>query len=784
MKISNKILAAALSAAMLTSMSVSAAADVVDVDENESIVAGEYVSVSKSTEITDEASLNEKLSEITLTLKATLGIGDDYTSYNGDFADNITNRLWYLSWSNENHGISVTAAEDGTVMRYRKNYYTKQTTYQSYNNFYNPKFQAHTKADAMVIAEVFLDNVLKENEGAVFTTQNYNTLSPTSVSNYYFNATLTVNGIEAPVSVSITVSADTLEVINFYRSDLGSSYYGDYPEVTSYYSESQAFKNLSTKFDHTLKYYITYDEDDTEHSNPKAELRYKFISTGTWFFDAKTGEAINRDELFDDLYYTEDDMVFDSAESTTTDSAENGAPESSYKLTEVELESIEKLKDIMGGEDISAILCERYPEFGLDNFDLISTSYTRNTETDEVTATLSFSKKVTKGSQIGMDEDVFKERSKNNVYYIRKNITANGKTGELFTYYTSYPYVSSKYSAQKTYTTDSLKIAQNFLKKNFGTEFGTSELTYTYTSDTGIYTVYNFTHTVNGYTLDQNYLSVRVNNIDGTVDTFTKCWIDNVEFESPDGIISAEKALEIYTSIYSAKHLYVTVPVAIDEQNPDFEPYIDAGNTYVLSFVEAYQLYTDTYASGVKAKDGTLLTSTASSTQKLAFTDIDDCESKEIIEKLAAYGITFGGTEFEPKTLLTQQDMLVYLLNSMGMSYSVEDLDEDYQEWLYEEAVYYGFITKDEIDPDKLMRKEDVAKAVIMPSEYNAAAALNGLFKANYADSSEITDGYLSYIAIADALDLINADENNNIDPNGLMTREDLAKVVYAFMSR
>ena len=83
-----------------------------------------------------------------------------------------------------------------------------------------------------------------------------------------------------------------------------------------------------------------------------------------------------------------------------------------------------------------------------------------------------------------MSEAEFKaSKERKNIYYIRKNITADGKTGELFNYNTSYPYVNEKYSNNKTYKTDSMNVAEKFLTKHFSEEFGASALTNTYTNN-------------------------------------------------------------------------------------------------------------------------------------------------------------------------------------------------------------------------------------------------------------------------------------------------------------
>ena len=155
-----------------------------------------------------------------------------------------------------------------------------------------------------------------------------------------------------------------------------------------------------------------------------------------------------------------------------------------------------------------------------------------------------------------------------------------------------------------------------------------------------------------------------------------------------------------------------------------------------------------------------------------------------MVKKLAEYGITYGGTVFDPKKTLTQYEMLVFLLNSMGGRYSVENTEEGDIDSVYSQAAYYGFIDESEKAPERNMKKEDVAKAVIRATEYGAAATLTGLFKAEYKDAAKISDGFASYLLIADETGIMSADGENNINPLEYMTREDLAKVIYAFMDR
>ncbi len=811
MKVHKKIVAAALAVAMSSALCAATSAepeqlieepveaeyDIIEIDEPDkeytTIVYPGHVVSTPSTEVTDSAEIDQKLAEITLSVRNTIGIGDEYTSFNGNFSDSVTNRMWYLYWSNEDNDINVTAAEDGTVIRYNKYYHNNSSnSYSAYNRFYNPKFQKASREDAVGSVKRFLRRVLNETESFVIGEQfNEDILSPLGRSSYYFYATLTVNGLETPINLSITVDSNTLEVTSFSRNDFNDSYFGGYPSASTIYAESNAFKALSGKFESTLKYYIVYDESDTEHLHPKAQLQYRFSPTGDWYFDALTGDTVDRNKLYEEVFGRGTANTTNSSyDMEVMEEAPAAEPDmKSYTLTQVELDNIEKMKDVLSPEKIALKITEKYPEFGLQYFEIANSSYTRNTDTDEVTTSLYFTKRVTRGSEIGMSASAFKENTSNGkqIYYIRKYVTADGKTGELKNYYTSMPYVNEKDYDSGKRKVDTLSVGEEFLKKNFPNEFGASALTNTYINGNNTTANYTFTNTVNGYPLESNSLSVIVNSIDGTINSFEKWWTDGVEFESADGIISAEKALEIFTSDFTPKLQYITIPVAIDDKAPEFRPYINAGwgGSYVYSFKTAYILTNDGKTYAVKAKDGELLKYDYSTDSEIAvYSDIDECRYPEKINKLAAYGISFGGTSFEPKKTLTQLDMIVFLLNSMGCRYSVENINDDYTDSIYREAAYYGFVDAGEKSPDLIMRKQDVAKTIIRASEYGATAALSGLFKADYKDADSITEGYAPYLMIADEAGLFDADSQNNIHPLTAMTREDLAIAIYAFMDR
>ena len=59
---------------------------------------------------------DQRLTRVTLAVKGTLGIGDEYTEFYGEPDETPLGTRWSLSWKNEEGELSVTATDEGKVL--------------------------------------------------------------------------------------------------------------------------------------------------------------------------------------------------------------------------------------------------------------------------------------------------------------------------------------------------------------------------------------------------------------------------------------------------------------------------------------------------------------------------------------------------------------------------------------------------------------------------------------------------------------------------------------------
>ena len=67
----------------------------------------------------------EQLKRVTLQVKTTLDIGDDYTSFNGDSYTYGGRAWWWLYWEKEDESLYVTCDDEGKVYSFDHYYYNE-----------------------------------------------------------------------------------------------------------------------------------------------------------------------------------------------------------------------------------------------------------------------------------------------------------------------------------------------------------------------------------------------------------------------------------------------------------------------------------------------------------------------------------------------------------------------------------------------------------------------------------------------------------------------------------
>lgn len=697
-----------------------------------------------------EESMDTALADITLIVKNTLDISDDYTEFSGDYDDYLAGQ-WYLYWSKEDRELSVTANAQGKVMELYSYTYT-----ESSDNFYgfDPAFPALSAQEAEETAMGWLEKILGDGESARIDSYRVS-LSGEDV--YRFSGTVCLNGLPSPISFSLRLDGDK-QLTSFSRSDSYGGYVGDIPAADAAVEESEAAETLASAVAMEL-YWVAEDGE--------ASLRYVPNWSRT-VVTANDGEAVDMEALYDSFYGMAGGgaVAMEAAAEAPAAAMDNGRG-----LTEVELASIDNYAGAMTAEAMDDLL-RGMEALGLDDgFGLKKSDYSMDPETGDITASLRFTKTMTESELYGYSAEQFREFQEwGDTLTINKYISLNAKTGELISVRTNYPLweldESESLAEQKL---DAL--AEDFLAAAAPDHFAQAERC----SLSAYGDSRTWAQVEQGYFFPENRLTVSLNAATGCVDSYYCYWDEEIGFGSTD-ILSEEEAVALYTGGMELVLGYTAWPEELDESDPLMKAYIDWGYTWIESLRLAWYYEDRDEVQGLDAVSGEMIRS-GSSARDYAYSDLQGCAREEDILALASAGIGLSGGEFQPAEALDMRTAVI-LLQQAGGSLYAEDWDD---ETLGENAAYEGFIAKADWDPDAAMSRMDFIKAILNASRYADAAALEGIWAASFKDGKDIAAEDLAYAALAQALGMATEQE---LRPYDICTRAEAAGILAGFMKQ
>lgn len=672
------------------------------------------------------AEMDTELTAVTEKVVAALDIADDYTDFSGSYNDGLTPG-WSLWWSKDGESLSVTCRTDGLIT---EAYWWRDP--DSYDRFYgyDAAFPAIAEDAARRQAEAWLSRLTGGDERARIDSSS---ASLSSDGEYTFSGRILINGLESPITFSLRIGAAGLSY--FSRSDSYKGYIGETPAARTGVSKNDAAPLLKDAVEMEL-YYV--NDGDT------AYLRYIPVGAYT-VVDALTGEAVDMDALYASFgggYYAPEAPM---AEASMTADTDNGTGRA---LTETELSSIANYADALPAEELDAAL-RAIGDLGLSDFELSRCSYSMDAE-GNITASLRYTCEMTADNLFGYSmESYWDMLDWGGSPIVTKYITADAKTGVLVSVSTSY----SLWDKDDTLPPDEA-AAERFI--------GTVAPEYAAESALCTLRGYNdgesftFARVHDGYFYPENYLYVSLNAATGTVDTYYTRWDDDAAFAPSDGIVSEAEAIEAYTGALDVTLGYVAWPEAIDYDDPTLYAYADWGYSYAESLRLAYYYGGTSSVSAVDALSGEPVRQDPAG--GYLYIDLEGVPERAYIEALAAVGVGFAGTEFLPEAPLTMADAARLLLSSAG--YHADAWGDDS---LKNEAVWMGFITAEEWEPERTLTQADFICMVIRASRYGDAAALEGI----------------GFGAVAKALGMIGGEL-----PKDACTRADAARLLYNFMAR
>ncbi|MBE7062921.1 MAG: hypothetical protein E7390_03915 [Ruminococcaceae bacterium] len=445
--------------------------------------------------------------------------------------------------------------------------------------------------------------------------------------------------------------------------------------------------------------------------------------------DAATGKGFNP---FADEAFGRNDKNAAAEETLMSGDAASGA---SATLTPQERKVIEEMAGLLSYEQAVEKL-KSVPYFRIPADAVLQAGNTYKTEEERYILRISLS---------GKDED--------NYSYTYGEL--DGQTGEILQFYTG-----GREEEQGTVNEEAAKEIYDAFATDYLASY--TPVLAEKKTEVGEKSVYiTAERTENGIPVNGDGVSVTVSP-DGKIISYYLNWKQNVSFQSPGGILSAEAAYGILFANGAPRLSYY------------------AGNArsaviYVLA---------DRGYAFIDAAKGTLLNYNGTPYVKktaAAYTDVAGHYAEEAILALASIDARLGDATFQPDKVITQAEF-VGLVSSCIMDYypiTGGVLDEAR---LYSYAVNRGVLAADEEAPDAPLTRELAVSYLLRAMDYGRFAEIEGIFRCDFADADAINSELYGYVAIAKGLGLVKGDGDGNFAPARQMTRGEAAVLIYNYL--
>ena len=685
----------------------------------------------------EEADADAKLAEITQSVKDTLSLDTDgYSYFEGNYSDQELASLWDLYWDGESGSLSVSALDDGTII----SYYRYDNMDESSSREGLPTFPQGDPAKAKAAAQSFLDRVLTPGVESVVLEDPG---EPTSLSSttFRFNGTILLNGLPSPLTYSLTVRASDNQVTRFWRDAPGTMFLGDIPGADAKATPAEAAAALKSTLSLRLEY-ILPDGDSTQ-----AVLCYLPNAGHEFYVDAQSGQLVDLTALEEEMYR------FAGMGGTAGDSgaASDTAAETEESLSEAEQAGIAQMEGVLSSQTLDSAL-RAVTEYGLAGYELVSARFSVGTaEGDEaapVTCALRYSKSGDKG-------------------VATRSFTVDARTGEVQRLSSYIPW-SEDDQAVLTRAEAQAK-AEAFLKARFGDRYSHLALYETpgqeavpLDSDASVSAwSFRFARQENGYFFPDQYFTVRVDSTDGSVCGLSYYYDEAVTFASPEGVLSADAALDAWMDTYTVTLGYLLVPEKLTGSDAVSQRLIQMGFASFYHLKLGYALEREDSLRGIDAKSGEPVGyawQTADS--GLTYSDIAGTWAEADVLRLAQFNIGYAGGVFQHAKELTQWDLVCLLYSLSAYPMDPANATETERNDAYAAAYRMGVLSREDRDDEAVLTRGELVRYLLDAAGYGSVARLEGIFTCSYTDRATIPAGELGYAALAQGLGLISGTYN------------------------
>ena len=666
----------------------------------------------------DESTQDARLTQVTQTVKDTLDLDtSEYTSFYGECYDQTLVSQWSLYWEGSAGTLSIDALEDGTIT----GYYLSQEEAGSAGL---PSYPSGDPAQAKETAQTFLAKVLSPGLESVQLEEPSGS-DRLGRNQYRFSGNILFHGLPSPLNCSITVDGGSGQVTNFHRDVSNGTYLGTVPSPAPAVTAQAAAQSLKSSLSLKLEYVLPED------GGTQAVLRYVPDGRDEYYVDAQTGALVNLTELEASM-----GGMGMGGGSSSGDSAA-GTPENG--LSQAEQEGIQKLEGVLSKEALDGQL-RAVSQYGLEDYALSSASYRLIEETEareeQVLCTLRY---------LLPGEDGTASRT----------FTVDARTGQVEDLWSALPWEEGQ-TPQLTQAEAQAK-AEAFLESFCPGQAAKLALYAAPGPEKEIRAKYTFTFArqENGYFFPDHFYEVAVSAQDGSVCGLSYLYEEDVAFDSPEGIISNEKALDAWMDTYTVTLGYLQVPEKLSAGDPEAAPYLQLGLKafYVLKL--GYGLEREDYLYGIDAKTGTPVRPERGTDGGLAYSDLSGHWARETVEALAAYHVGYEGGTFAPGQAMTQWDMVALLFSVENYPLDPAAATRQERDMAYAAAYRTGALTRTQRQDDAPLTRSQAVKLLLNAEGLKAAAQLTGIYTCSYTDKAAIPSEDLGYAALAQGIGMV-----------------------------
>ncbi|MGI5962935.1 MAG: S-layer homology domain-containing protein [Lawsonibacter sp.] len=688
------------------------------------LLAGTVFPTAAATEGADA-----KLAQITQSVKNTLDLDTTgYTSFHGDYGEQEFVPIWYLYWDGEMGTLSVSALEDGTIVDY-SNHLTQGSSGTGQGL---PTFPEGDPKQAQSAAQAFLDKVLTSGLESV-ELEEPNGMNRLDSTTYRFSGTILLHGLPSPLNYSVTVRAADNVVTDFWRDVPSTSFLGEIPTSEAKVSQVTAAESLKETLSLRLEYCLLEEGETT------ARLCFLPDWTPTYYIDAKSGQRINLTQLEEEMYKGGNFGAAADGAASGASSAENG-------LSEAEQAGIQKLEGVLSSEALDGIL-RSVKEYGLDHYQLISTRFAVEKEDENGIAPVSCTLRYSRAE----DEGVY-----------TRTAVVDARTGQVQQITSYIPWNEASQAALTKVQAQSK--AETFLKTYYKEHATHLEL---YQSsekravpleetETGPIYSFQFARKENGYFFPAHSYTVQIDTSDGSVCGFSYTYDESILFDSPEGVIEADKAKSVWMDSYDVTLGYLLVPEPLDSLDAIAQRLKQMGYQTYYHLKLGYSLQREQSYRGIDAKSGTLLSySWPSEEVDLSYEDVTGHWAEEYIQRLAQFNIGYEGKLFQPDKALTQWDLVCILFSLHRYPIDPSQASPSQRDEAYTVAYEMGAVERGTRNDEMQLTRSQLVKHLLDGAGYGRIAALEGIFTCSYSDRASISKEELGYAALAQGLGLI-----------------------------